>query len=355
MPHQSGVEHSVDLPPSSQASHSLSIVIPVYNSERSIVELVRGVHEVFENHGSPVEIILVDDGSTDGSWAAIASLAADHGGVKAVRMMRNFGQHNALLAGMRLAKHEVIVTMDDDLQHPPDQIPLLLQALTGDVDLVYGFAEREEHGQLRSAASRLVKLALSFTLKSSVARRVSSFRAFRRGLSQAFAHNADPSLTLDVLLSWATTRIVVVSVRMEQRRYGASNYTVKRLVQHALNMITGYSAAPLRFVAYLGVAFSGFGFCILVFVLARYALLGTRVPGFTFLSALIAVFSGAQMFALGIIGEYLGRMHFRSMNRPQYLIRETIPEQLPYQELSPDDVNGLKSETRCETEGDDRA
>jgi undecaprenyl-phosphate 4-deoxy-4-formamido-L-arabinose transferase len=237
--------------------------------------------------------------------------------------MRNFGQHNALLAGIRAANHDIIVTMDDDLQHRPDQIHELLGALQDGVDLVYGIPQAEEHGWMRSFASEITKVALARTMHSPAARNVSAFRAFRRVLRDGFAGNTDPRVTLDVLLSWSTSHIRAITVRMDPRRYGTSNYTWRRLLRHAVNMITGYSTAPLRFVTYLGMGFSAFGWLVLMFVLIRYAVGGGGVPGFTFLAALTAVFSGAQMLALGILGEYLARMHFRSMSQPQYVVRET--------------------------------
>jgi glycosyltransferase involved in cell wall biosynthesis len=324
------------------SSRSVSIVVPVYNGEASLNELAVSVAETFRSSLLTMEMILVDDGSRDDSWATIQALADDHPWITGIRMARNFGQHNALLAGIRAARYEVLVTMDDDLQHPPDQVPRMLAALGENVDLVYGTAEREEHGLLRSLASRFTKFALATAMGSPNARYVSAFRAFRTNLRDSFERNVDPSLTLDVLLSWSTTRVTCVPVQMAERRHGTSNYTVRRLLRHATNMITGYSLAPLRLVSYMGIGFSLFGWAILMYVLIRYALYGGKVPGFTFLAALIAVFSGAQMFALGILGEYLGRIHFRSMNQPQYVVRETTDPRLTLEHAPIDEMNGLQ-------------
>ena len=321
----------------------VSIVVPVYNGERSLTELVTGLDASLRQVGVTIEVILVDDGSPDGSWAVIEHLAAEHPWVRGIRFMRNFGQHNALIAGTRDAQYEVVVTMDDDLQHPPDQVLLLVDAMEPDVDLVYGFAAEEEHGPLRSLASRVVKLALASTLRNEAAKYVSAFRAFRLVLRDSFATNSDPGLTLDVLLSWSTARVKAVPVRMRPRKYGRSNYSVRLLLRHALNMITGYSTLPLRVVTYMGVVFSLFGWAVLVFVVLHYFVYGVAVPGFTFVASLVAVFSGAQMFALGIVGEYLGRIHFRSMRQPQYVVREkTGSEALPVPAFVPDQVHRLQ-------------
>ena len=313
----------------STATPRISIVVPVYNGERSLGELLSGLDASLRSQGVTIEVILVDDGSPDGSWPVIESLASQYPWARGIRLMRNFGQHNALMAGICDACYEVVVTMDDDLQHPADQVLRLVDALGPSVDLVYGYAEEEEHGPLRSLASRTVKLALATTLRYDAAKHVSAFRAFRLPLRDSFAMNSDPGLTLDVLLSWSTTRVRAIPVRMEPRRYGRSNYSARLLVRHALNMVTGYSTLPLRLVTWMGLSFSLLGGAVLAYVLLHYALYGVAVPGFTFIASMVAVFSGAQMLALGILGEYLGRMHFRSMHRPQYLVRETTTGMLP--------------------------
>jgi undecaprenyl-phosphate 4-deoxy-4-formamido-L-arabinose transferase len=143
---------------------SVSVVVPVYNSEASLAELVNRLHVCLDAHGSEHEVLLVNDGSRDGSWARIQELAARDPRTHGIRLMRNYGQHNALLCGIRKARHQVIVTLDDDLQHPPEEIPRLLARLTPDVDVVYGTPEREQHGLLRDLASQITKLALQQTM-----------------------------------------------------------------------------------------------------------------------------------------------------------------------------------------------
>jgi undecaprenyl-phosphate 4-deoxy-4-formamido-L-arabinose transferase len=299
----------------------ISVVVPVYNGEESLAELLERLHAVLATAVDDYEVILVDDGSADGSWARILELREASDKVRGMTMMRNFGQHNALLAGIRAARHEVIVTMDDDLQHRPEEIPALLAGLDG-ADLVYGKAVEEEHGFLRSLSSRLVKASLAISLGVGSARSISAFRAFRTPLREVFNSN-DAFVSLDVLLSWATTRVHEVAVPMDERRFGSSAYTFRKLVRHSLNMVTGYSALPLRLVSYLGFAFAVMGFGLFLFVILRWMFSGSPVAGFTFLAAMTASFSGATMLAIGVLGEYVGRMHFRSMQRPMFLVRET--------------------------------
>ncbi len=305
---------------------SLSIVVPVYNSEPMLEELVKRLAEVLAATGRDAELILVDDDSTDGSWQVAAQLAATHDWVHGARLRRNFGQHNALLAGIRMARNEIVITMDDDLQNPPEEIPKLLAKLDEGFDVVYGTPKRERHGLARDLASRITKLALRSALGAATASQVSAFRAFRRDLRDAFADYHSHLVSIDVLLTWATRRFSAVAVRQDPRRTGTSNYTLRKLVVHALNMMTGFSVLPLQLASVIGFVFTVFGSLVLVYVLGRYMIQGTTVPGFPFLASLIAIFSGAQLFALGIIGEYLARMHYRTMGRPAYVVSAVTPE-----------------------------
>lgn len=301
---------------------SISVVVPVFNSEASLLELIRRLHRVLASITLHFEAILVNDGSRDRSWQTIQQLAADYPWVRGINLARNYGQHNALLCGIRAARHETIVTIDDDLQHPPEQIPNLLAKMEEGFDVVYGFPQKQQHGVLRDLASEITKLALRNSMGVETARHVSAFRAFRTQTRDAFADYRGPFVSIDVLLTWGTNRFCALPVQHEPRTLGTSNYTMLKLFTHAMNMMTGFTSWPLQAANLLGFCCTGFGAAILLFVLGRYLLFGTTVPGFTFLASTIAIFSGAQLFALGIIGEYLARMHFRMMDRPAYSIRE---------------------------------
>lgn len=303
-------------------SIDLSIVIPVYNSQEALPELVLRLGTVMASQGVSWELILVNDGSRDRSWQMIRELQAVHPNIQGVDLMRNYGQHNALLCGIRMARGVVIVTMDDDLQHPPEEIPKLLAKLAEGIDVVYGTPQQEQHGVWRDLASRITKLALQSAMGAATARQVSAFRAFRSQLREAFLDYRNTYVSIDVLLTWGSNRFAAVPVDHRLRPYGASNYTFKKLVRHAVNMITGFSVLPLRLASLMGFAFSLFGLLVLVYVIGRYLILGYSVPGFPFLASTIAIFSGVQLFALGIIGEYLARMYFRSMDRPPYVVRQ---------------------------------
>jgi undecaprenyl-phosphate 4-deoxy-4-formamido-L-arabinose transferase len=299
----------------------VSVVVPVYHGAATIEELARRLQPVLDAHAEAYELILVNDGSPDDSWPAIQKLAAAHPWVHGMDLMRNYGQHNALLCGVRAARYESVVTMDDDLQNPPEEVPKLLAGLSGGLDVVYGAPDRIQHGLLRGWASHVTKWVLQGAMGAATARKVSAFRAFRAGVRDGFAGFRGPYVNLDVMLTWGASRFGAVTVRHDPRAAGASNYTFRKLARHALNMITGFSILPLRLASVMGFLFTLFGFGALVYVLGCYFLSGTTVPGFPFLASLIAILSGAQLFALGVIGEYLALMHFRVMDRPAYVVR----------------------------------
>ena len=299
---------------------SLSIVVPLYNSATILPKLLARLHPVLEATGRPYEVVLVDDGSRDASFAALQAEAARHPWVRGFRLMRNYGQHNALLCGIRQARNEVVVTIDDDLQHPPEEIPKLLAKLEEGFDVVYGSPAVEQHGLLRDLASRVTKFALQKAMGVDTARHVSAFRALRTDLRRAFEDYRGQFVSIDVLLTWSTTRFTAIEVRHDPRQEGVSNYTLRKLFTHTMNMLTGFSVFPLQLASFTGFLFTLFGLVVLAYVLVAYLLHGSEVRGFPFLASLVAIFSGAQMFAIGIIGEYLARMHFRMMDRPTYTL-----------------------------------
>lgn len=304
-------------------ARSISVVIPVYNSEESLPILISQLDSLRALLADQFEAILVDDGSRDRSASVMEGLARRHGWVRPVSLMRNYGQHNALLCGIREARNEIVVTMDDDLQNPPGEIATLLLKLNEGFDAVYGYPERENHGFMRDLASKITKLALQQVMGVDTARRVSSFRAFRTEIRDAFRDYHGAFVSVDVLLGWGTTRFAAVPVKNPPRTLGKSNYSMSKLIVHAMNMVTGFTTLPLQFASILGFTFALFGLCVLIYVLARYLIQGGSVPGFPFLASIFSIFSGVQLFALGIIGEYIARMHFRLIDKPSYTIRRS--------------------------------
>lgn len=310
--------------PLETASRSVSIVVPVYNSAATLGPLVNRLQPVLKEVAEDFELILVNDGSQDSSWVVASDLASENDWVRSIDLMRNYGQHNALLCGIRAARFAVVITMDDDLQNPPEEIPKLLTELAAGHDVVYGTPVTEQHGRYRNLASIATKFVLHHSMGASTARKISAFRAFRQPLRDAFAGYHSQYVSIDVLLTWGTVRFSQVPVSHQPRKEGRSNYTIAKLFTHTLNMVTGFSTLPLRIASLVGFAFTFFGILVLAYAVGRYLLQDAQVPGFAFLASVIAIFSGAQLFALGIIGEYLARMHFRMMELPAYTIRTTM-------------------------------
>ncbi|MBV9298124.1 MAG: glycosyltransferase family 2 protein [Verrucomicrobia bacterium] len=308
-------------------ANSISVIVPVYNGELTLLDLVCRLKPVLKTLTAEYELVLVNDGSRDQSWAVIQKLSAENRWVRGINLMRNYGQHNALVCGIRSARFATIVTLDDDLQHAPEDVPKLISKLEEGFDVVYGTPEREPHGLWRAVASKLTKFALQRIMGVKVARSVSAFRALRTRLRAAFGSYQSPFVSLDVLLTWGTTRFAAIRVPHHPRAAGRSNYTLRALIIHALTLMTGFSVWPLQVASVVGFGFTVFGVLVFAYVVTRFLTEGRSVPGFPFLASLIAIFSGAQMFALGIMGEYLARMHFRMMERPTYVVWESTGDE----------------------------
>ena len=302
----------------------LSIIIPVYNSQTSLPLLVEEINKVLSNQDVVYEIILVNDGSRDNSWQVIEKLSHTGQQIRAFDLARNFGQHNALLCGIRQAKFDVIVTMDDDLQHPPSEIIRLVNELKSGKDLVYGTPRRETHSLWRNFSSNFIKWALKVSTRMPYAEKISAFRAFRTELRDNFSNYTNSYISIDVLLSWGTTKIGFVEIEHHERTIGTSQYSFRKLMGHALNMVLGFSVLPLRIASILGFLFTLFGFVILAYVVIRYLVQGGAVPGFSFLASTVAIFSGIILFVLGIIGEYIARLYINMLAKPQYMISRSI-------------------------------
>ncbi|GIH75754.1 glycosyl transferase [Planobispora longispora] len=318
------------------------MVIPCYRSGRTLPALTARLVSVLRDMSVPHEVILVVDGSPDDTWEVAAALARQVGAVRAIRLSRNYGQHNALVAGIREARFDVVVTMDDDLQHPPEQIPLLLSALEGDrLDLVYGLPHEEEHGFVRSLASRTVKTGMSCVLGIRNAQKISAFRAFRTCLRDGFRELSGPHASVDVALSWSTTKVGAVRVHMNEREHGGSNYTLRTLVRHTANMLLGYSTAPLRIASYLGFVTGAIGLVLGGVVLWRFATGDTTVAGFTTVASMVAIFSSAQLISIGVLGEYIGRIHGGGLGRPTYVVRERTELSAPVSLPAPQSADDL--------------
>jgi len=303
----------------------LSLVIPVYGSEQTLAPLCEQIAAVISEKMPSVayEIVLVNDSSPDDVARVIETLKAQLQQVRCITLLRNFGQHNALLAGIRAASYDRIITMDDDGQHPAAAIPRLVESLTDNLDLVYAGPVNEKRGLLRGFASALVKFILTKALGVSGAVNISSFRIFRTILRDAFEQYDSPVVFIDALLFWGTKRIGSIYIEHQKRTVGKSGYTLKKLAGHTINMVTSFSVLPLRIASSIGVSAILFGLALLMFCLVQFFIIGRTVPGFMLLTSAIILFSGVQLFSLGVLGEYVSRIHISLMKRPTYVIKDT--------------------------------
>ncbi len=241
------------------ATHTVSVVVPVYNSATILPKLVARLNDVLAPLPFGYEIVLVNDCSADGSWTEIVALAEAEATVRGIDLSRNYGQHAATLAGIRAARGDVVVTIDDDLQNPPEEIPRLLAQLDQGYDVVYGVAVTGDRGIVRNVLTWMAKRALRIAIGPNVPTNVSGYRAFRTSLRNAFEEFRSPYVSVDVLLSWGARSITSLPVRHYPRHEGRSGYTYGTLATHALNVLTGFTTRPLRVVALLGLAAVVFG------------------------------------------------------------------------------------------------
>jgi polyisoprenyl-phosphate glycosyltransferase len=306
------------------AETRLSVIVPVYNSAGTLVELERRLAAVLRPLDPHYEVIFVDDGSRDGSWQVVRELQSQRPGhVVAVQLMRNYGQHNAIMCGFHRARGRLVVTLDDDLQNPPEEIPRLCAALERQgLDLVYGQPHDRQHAGWRNAGSWLINRFYRFVFRVPVS--LTSFRVMRRELVQCtLGYNLNFTF-IDGLLAWNTQRIGAIDVAHHPRRQGRSGYSLVRLIALALNLFTNFSLWPLRLISFCGLGSAGLGFLAAAYFLICYLLGTITVPGYASLIVAMLLLGGVQLLALGVMGEYLGRLHLNVNHKPQFVERQAL-------------------------------
>jgi polyisoprenyl-phosphate glycosyltransferase len=303
----------------------VSIVIPVYKSGEWIGELTAQIAAVLREAGKSHEIILVDDCSPDESWSGVCRAAAEHPCVKGLQLMVNEGQPKATLCGLAHACGRTIVTMDDDFQHPPDQIPKLLTALEAhpEIDCVLGYFDEKQHARYRNWASAVIRRVNAMSYRLPKGTRSSGFRAMRRQLAEAIVAHRTLNPAIPVLLFGSTRRVLSIPVEHARRRAGKSNYTLRRQFRLAFDNICYASMLPLRAVSALGIGACGLSVILMAVFLLKYAMGLVKEPGWTTLVLLLTFFSGTILLAVGVIGEYMVRILREVRQRPQYFIRQT--------------------------------
>lgn len=307
---------------------ALSVVVPVYRGARSVGLLVDALAKIDIPGGH--EVILVNDGSPDDSGEVCRQLAARHDlPVTFVDLSRNFGEHNAVMVGLRHARGDFVITMDDDLQNPISEVlKLFSHARDGDYDVVYTYYETKQHAAWRNLGSRFANLVADWLLDKPRGLYLSSFRCMSAFAVEQVVRYEGPFPYVDGLLMQATQRIGRIAVEHLPRAHGRSNYTIRRLVRLWLNLFVNFSAMPLRIATVTGLIFTGIGVLGAAAVVAE-ALFGETPPGWASLMAATLLLSGVQLVLLGVLGEYLGRLFLTVNGKPQAIVREVVRPAAP--------------------------
>ena len=307
----------------------ISVVVPVYRAEECIQELVERLIASLQTITNDFEILLVEDCGGDGSWAAIVQMSAADSRVRGIQLSRNFGQHAATICGFSQAKGKWVATLDDDLEQAPESLPDLYRKALDGHDLVYGVYPQRSHKAWRNITSATARWLFNKAIPS-LNYTYTSFRVIRGDIARELQRFDSPFPFVDGYLSWLTNRYASVEVPHGMRANGTSNYTLKKLITHTVNIFVTFSDLPLRMASWIGLLTFLLGMGWLAIIVLRYLLGGISVSGFASIMAGILLFGGVQLLVLGIFGEYLGRMNFKSSRKPLFLIgrRTALDEKL---------------------------
>ena len=313
--------------PDPDPSPLVSFVVPLYNTGASLAKLLDAFRSLPIEGGW--ELVLVNDASPDGTGEKVRGLIGDLPcRVVLVDMARNFGEHAAVLEGFRHTTGRFVINLDDDLQNPiSEALKILAFMQANDCEVVYSYYDEKKHHWFRNFGSWATNYCASVLLDKPKDLYLSSFRGHRRELIQRIVEYRGPYPYIDGLILGATNRIQRLQVKHEERAEGESGYTLRKLVRLWMNMFFNFSIMPLRIASILGMAMGGVGLLALIGVLLEYWFVGVRSPGWGSLMAMIAIFSGAQLIMLGLIGEYVGRAYMTLSGKPQSLVRGVVCHQ----------------------------
>ena len=312
----------------------IAVVIPVFNGAASVGAVVSRVSDVFADHH--LEIILVNDGSSDNSESVCRELAEQNRGkVIFVQLSRNFGEHNAVLAGLGQTRADLVAVLDDDGQNPPEELPRMIAALRQNGwDVCYGRYVERKHNGFRRWGSRFNDRVATWMLGKPKGLYLSSFKVMNRFIVDEILNYRAPFPYIDGLICRTTQRLGQIDVEHAPRLAGQSNYTLRRLVRLWLNMFLGFSIVPLRLVSFLGMIFSLFSFLWIVAIVIDKLWISPNVThGIPTVLACMALIAGVQCMALGMIGEYLGRVFLAENGQPQYVVRYAVRPALQVEEV----------------------
>ncbi len=304
---------------------AVSIVIPVFNESASIPRLHTRLHQVLQQLGRSFEVVYVDDGSTDRSLQELLVIQGGDPAVKVVTLARNAGQHAAVLAGFAHARGAVVVTLDADLQNPPEEIPRLLAEIDAGHDAVGTRREGRNDPFLRRAISAVVSRLASLAVGVPMTDCGSMLRAYQRPVVDDILRLAERALFIPALGAWLARSPTEISIRHEARVAGRSRYSPLRFMQLGFDLMTGFSLVPIQLVSLAGLGVALLGIAFGAYLLVRRLVLGPESEGLFTLFAILFVFVGILIFAVGLVGEYVGRIYAEVRRRPSYIVRAVYP------------------------------
>jgi len=321
MAHRPLVAVSGDADRARSAPIDVSVVIPIYNEAPNIAALQERLARVLDGLGRSVEVWYVDDGSTDGSLARLREIAARDARVGVIELSRNAGQHAAVLAGFAACRGDAVVTLDGDLQNPPEEIPKLLAQLDAGYEVVGTWRENRNDPVARRVVSALVNRATAATVGVRMRDYGCMLRAYRRDIVEQIVECDERSLFIPALANTLAQRTTEIEVAHAERAGGRSKYQLLKLMRLGFDLMTGFSLLPIQLVSLAGifVALAGMGFGLFLFV--RRLIVGPEVEGVFTLFAILFVFLGILILAVGLVGEYIGRIYLEVRHRPAYRVR----------------------------------
>jgi undecaprenyl-phosphate 4-deoxy-4-formamido-L-arabinose transferase len=318
---------SDQIPPVSEPTLApeISVVIPVFNEEENLRELGERLIRTLTAMGHPYEIIFVDDGSTDGSWQLLTDLNGQYPqNIRALQFHRNFGQHQAIFAGFQAANGKVMVTLDADLQNPPEEIPRLVAKLEEGYDTVGGWREDRQDSIFRRLPSQLVNYVMSRVTGVKLRDYGCMLRAYRRSVVDSINQCQESSSFIPALANLFAHRVAEIPVGHAERERGKSKYSLIKLLRLNFDLMTGFSNLPIHLVGFMGVTIAFLGLLFGFLLLLRRIFVGPEVEGVFTLFAILFVFVGLNTLGLALIGEYVGRIYREVRGRPRFVVRQTL-------------------------------
>lgn len=305
--------------------HDYTVIIPVFRGEKTLVKLYRLCKTTFENLSSTFEIIYVLDNKNDEAWSVIKTLSAENpGAVRGIALSRNFGQHNAIICGIKYADGKFIITMDEDLQQSPEDIPLLTEKQKeGNFDVVYGDFHTQENKFYRNITSKFMKNLLRFGIPG-LNHHYSTFRLIKQSIAKSLLSMNNSYTFLDGFLSWVTKDTSYVIVKNHKSEAGGSSYSLKKLVDHSLNIFFTFSKLPIRLISITSFILFIVSISYSLFILLRKLIYNDLITGFASLALIIGFGFGFTMLGISLLGEYLYRINLKTTNRPNYFEREIV-------------------------------